>query len=199
MLQQYPVSPWHLTLAVGWLQNLSSFFSSKSYARNPAQLQSSSGDSVFLRAQPWPNNFGLFLVLTFNLMTTEHKLYMYPSFFAPNIWNPFNIKQFTSTFCTVNIYIRHDLRWPQPIYMRVSYDCLWVAFFSRNDLTDFYDFCILNKEWSYFEKMLLLFSWYKNVWDIGIYLMNMYNQIFIKNVNNFEMPQQLQQINLRAL
>ena len=22
-------------------------------------------------------------------MTTEHKLYMYPSFFAPNIWNPF--------------------------------------------------------------------------------------------------------------
>ena len=47
--------------------------------------------------------------------------------------------------------------------------------------------------------MLLLFSWYKNVWDIGIYLMNMYNQIFIKNVNNFEMPQQLQQINLRAL
>ena len=83
--------------------------------------------------------------------------------------------------------------------MRVSYDCLWVAFFSRNDLTDFYDFCILNKEWSYFEKMLLLFSWYKNVWDIGIYLMNMYNRIFTKNVNNFEMPQQLQQINLRAL
>ena len=132
-------------------------------------------------------------------MTTEHKLYMYPSFFAPNIWNPFNMEQFTSTFCTVNIYIRHDLRWPQPIYMHVSYDCLWVAFFSRNDLTDFYDFCILNNEWSYFEKMLLLFSWYKNVWDIGIYLMNMYNRIFTKNVNNFEMPQQLQQINLRAL
>ena len=43
---------------------------------------------------------------------------------------------------------------------------------------DFYDFCILNKEWSYFKKMLLLFSWYKSVWDIGIYLMNMYNQIF---------------------
>ena len=83
--------------------------------------------------------------------------------------------------------------------MRVSYDCLWVAFFNRNDLTDFYDFCILNNEWSYFEKMLLLFSWYKNVWDIGIYLMNMYNRIFTKNVNNFEMPQQLQQINLRAL
>ena len=29
--------------------------------------------------------------------------------------------------------------------------------------------------------------------------MNMYNRIFTKNVNNFEMPQQLQQINLRAL
>ena len=29
--------------------------------------------------------------------------------------------------------------------------------------------------------------------------MNMYNRIFTKNVNNFEMPQQLQQINLRTL
>ena len=31
----------------------------------------------------------------------------------------------------------------------------WSAFFGKTDLTDFYDFCILNKEWSNFKKILL--------------------------------------------
>ena len=84
-------------------------------------------------------------------------------------------------------------------YLYACWLCFSSVFFRMEDSTDFYDFCILNNEWSYFEKILLLFSWYKNVWDIGICLMNMYNRIFTKNVNNFEMPQQLQQINLRAL
>ena len=51
-----------------------------------------------------------------------------------------------------------QLRWPEPIYMRVGY------------VFDFHDFCILNKEWSNFKRMLFIFYRYKNVRDIGICL-----------------------------
>ena len=56
--------------------------------------------------------------------------------------------------------------WQSYLYVRVKvartyslarWLCFLIAFFGRNDLTDFYDFCILNKEWLNFEKMLFIF------------------------------------------
>ena len=35
--------------------------------------------------------------------------------------------------------------------------CFWIAFLGSNELTDFYDFGILNKEWSNFKKRLFIF------------------------------------------
>ena len=69
----------------------------------------------------------------------------------------------TSTFFLIFFFVRDvyekikvGFRWPEPIYLRVGY-VFWIGFFGRNDLTDFYDFCILNKEWLNFKKMLFIF------------------------------------------
>ena len=47
------------------------------------------------------------------------------------------------------------LRSPEPFYER--WLCFRIAFVGRNELTDFYDFGILNKEWSNFKKRLFIF------------------------------------------
>ena len=65
---------------------------------------------------------------------------------------------FLNIFFVRDVYekIKVGLRWPEPIYLRVGY-VFWIGFFGRNDLTDFSDFCILNKEWLNFKKMLFIF------------------------------------------
>ena len=49
-------------------------------------------------------------------------------------------------------------------------------------------FGILNKEWSNFKKMLSIFFVDLKVYEISAYIWNL---IFTKNVNNFEIPRQI--------
>ena len=90
-------------------------------------------------------------------------------------------------------------KWPESTYRRVGY-VFESGFFRRNYYPISIHFGVLNKERWNFKKMLFNFLVSIKTFEISAYI---FNRIFTKNVNNFEILRQifplLQHLSLRAL